>query len=132
MKTYVQRTGNLYNKNGMLIWTGYSGHSTGLNNPDMQSEHGFGPLPCGIYTIGAPFTSEHTGANAMRLIPDPGNKMFGRGDFEIHGDNDKADKSASNGCIVKSPAAVRLMAWNDGDHVLRVVAEENHLNTGAV
>lgn len=125
MWTYTQRTGNLYNKDGDLTWTGYSGHGEGLNNPEKQNIKGVGPLPCGIYAIGTPFNSEHTGPNAMHLIPDPNNEMFGRGDFEIHGDNKNGNHSASNGCIVHSPAADRLAIWNSGDHQLRVIAEES-------
>lgn len=125
MWLYVQSSGNMYDKDGVIAWTGYSGHGEGLNNPDLDHVHGLGPLPRGKYTIGAPFHSPHTGPNAMRLIPDGDNEMHGRGDFECHGDNDKGDKSASNGCIVKSPAAKRLLLWNSGDHRLQVIAERN-------
>ena len=34
------------------------------------------------------------------LKPDSSNNMFGRSNFQIHGDNKKGDGSASHGCII--------------------------------
>lgn len=125
MWTYIQRTGNMYDKDGKLAWTGYAGNGEGLNNPDMENVHQTGPLPRGLYTIGQPYRNQKTGIYTMNLIPDPNNEMFGRADFRIHGDNGKGDRSASEGCIVKSPQADRELIWNSGDRTLKVVAEES-------
>jgi hypothetical protein len=46
MLTYEQKTGNLL-RDGVRLWTGYSGHREGKNNPEMQNVVGVGPLPCG-------------------------------------------------------------------------------------
>lgn len=124
MWTYVQRTGNLYDKNGILAFTCYAGNGEGLNNPEMQNVHGVGPLPCGLYTLGAPYNNPKTGIYTLALIPDPGNTMFDRADFRYHGDNGKGNHSASEGCIVRSPVQDRIKVWNSNDHILKVVAEE--------
>lgn len=127
MWIYVQKTGNLYNGNGLFIASGYAGHGEGVNNPALQNIHQEGPLPCGIYTIGAPYHNPKTGVYTMNLVPDPGNVMFGRSDFRIHGDNGKGNRSASEGCPV-FPHEVRTKVWESGDHTLKVIAEEiNHI-----
>lgn len=128
MWTYVQRTGNMYHE-GKLVFTGYAGgncgkNPEGMNNPDMQDVHCIGPLPCGMYTAAPPYHNPKTGASTMNLWPDATNKMFGRADFRIHGDNPEGNHSASEGCIVKSPAIARLSVWTSNDHRLQVVAEE--------
>lgn len=129
MWSFVQRTGNLYRDNGDLAWTGYAGGNKGaspeaVNNPAMQDVVRTGPLPRGFYTIGEPYHHATLGPCTMNLTPDESNEMFGRAKFRIHGDNIKANHSASEGCIVKSPKANRQMVWDSGDHRLRVVAEE--------
>ena len=132
--TYVQRTGHWYH-NGSLLFTCYAGHGDGLNNPAKQTVVGVGPLPVGTYTIGAPIDSAHVGKYAMPLLPDASNEMHGRSAFFFHGDNPQGGKTASNGCIVKSPRVCREQVWDTGDHVLTVVAEETdvlHHQTQAV
>ena len=66
-----------------------------------QDQHNVGPIPQGIYTIGAPHNPpDHLGPLALPLYPDPGNTMFGRFGFFVHGDNQFANHTASDGCIV--------------------------------
>ena len=80
--------------------TGYAGFKTYANNPDYSDRPGLGPLPAGQYHVGLPQSHPRLGPLAFRLRPFPANQMFGRGDFFIHGDNRKGDRSASNGCII--------------------------------
>lgn len=126
MHIYIQRTGNWYH-NGELFFQAYAGHGEGLNNPAMQNVPSTGPLPVGSYTICTPLDSDHVGKYAMPLQPAAGNNMHGRSAFYLHGDNPLMNRSASNGCIVKSPRIARQKVWESGDHVLHVVAEESDL-----
>lgn len=107
MFTFQQSTGILTDANDFHIGEGYAGHGDGLCTPSMQDVVGVGPLPRGIYRIGQPHDSPHTGKFTMDLEPDPANEMFGRSLFRIHGDNALEDHSASDGCIVM-PLMVRL------------------------
>lgn len=94
---YVQATGKFYG-DGALWGIGYSGNGLGRNEPTMQAVRDVGPLPAGWYTIGE-FSNEK-GPRTIRLEPDPGNEMHGRGGFLIHGDNSQHNQSASHGCII--------------------------------
>jgi hypothetical protein len=99
---YQQSTGTL-SLNTIFVGKGYSGHGIGLNNPSAQSQENVGPLPQGTYTIGPPHNPpDHLGPVALPLIPTPGNMMFGRFGFFMHGDNQFANQTASDGCIVMS------------------------------
>ncbi len=120
----------MYRDDATLAWTGYAGGNKGanpeaVNNPEMENIPRVGPLPRGFYTINEPYAHPVLGPCTMNLTADPTNEMFGRDKFRIHGDNSKANRSASEGCIVKSPRADRQMIWDSGDHRLHVVAEES-------
>jgi hypothetical protein len=122
--TYVQRTGSLLH-NGFLVGSGYAGRYTGKNNPDMQSVHETGPLPCGWYTIGPAYEHPTLGPVTMNLTPDASNEMFGRSEFRMHGDSAQHMGMASKGCIVQSRVVrehVDSLA-KAGDNRLQVVAE---------
>lgn len=114
------------NDDGTIDYTasGYAGHGPGVNNPGMQNVPGIGPLPQGDYTIAA-MRNNRTGSgrvlrNSMRLEPDAGNEMYNRDGFLIHGDNNRHDRSASEGCIILgSDARKRIPESND--NCLRVV-----------
>jgi hypothetical protein len=121
MWIYESSTGRLYKEGGELVATGYAGHGEGLNNPQLQDTHNVGPLPEGFYSIGPAHTSQRTGPVTMNLDPDPGNGMYGREDFRIHGDNPKGDHSASDGCMVFGRAA-RETIDQEPDRRLQVVA----------
>lgn len=119
---YSQSAGML-TRDGEFVGRGYSGNGQGLDNPAMQNVHGVGPLPQGKYTISMPHQDHLVGPVALSLTPDPANEMFGRGDFLIHGDNSKANHSASEGCIIM-PYGVRCEIGNAvamGENVLEVV-----------
>ena len=127
----------MYGDDGSLLFTGYAGgnkgrNPEGRNNPALQNERMIGPLPCGIYSVGDPYDDAKTGSHTMSLTPDPENEMFGRSEFKCHGDNPAQNHSASEGCIVKSPAQVRCLILK-GERRLRVVAEEaDRLSTPAL
>ena len=101
------------------LGSAYSGHGEGRDNVSKEAVKDVGPLPEGYYTIGPPYTDPHKGPLVMRLTPDPGNKMNGRGSFLIHGDNAAGD--ASLGCIVASRPMRQAIA-SSGDTRLRVEA----------
>jgi RHS repeat-associated protein len=125
---YSQSTGQMShvdsNGNSTDVGSGYAGHGEGVNNPAMQDVQHTGPLPQGTYAI-APQQDNTTGSGttlpgSMRLTPDPANEMHGRGGFLIHGDNSRADRSASEGCIIMN-RDVRNHIGDSNDPVLRVV-----------
>jgi hypothetical protein len=102
---YVQKTGAL-SHDGTHVATGYSGNTTGLNNPDEDDSIGIGPVPRGDYTIGPPHRPvDHLGTLALPLYPAATNAMHGRCGFFIHGDNPKMNHTASNGCIILAHTA---------------------------
>lgn len=107
---YNQKTGELFNNKGLLLGTGYSGHGIGKNNPDYESVKNVGPIPKGLYKLGKPFDSDHTGPYSIPLIPDPSNKMFGRSSFLMHGDDKEHPGEASLGCTI-FPRFIRQMAY---------------------
>lgn len=119
--TYVQSTGAL-SHDGEPIGTGYSGNTTGLNNPAAQGQVGVGPIPCGTYKIGPPHDPpDHLGPIALPLVPAASNQMLGRSGFFIHGDNTAMNQTASNGCIILARPLRREIVDSD-DSALVVVA----------
>jgi hypothetical protein len=120
MWTYFQSTGNFVDEDGGTVDIGYSGNGAALNNPEMQDVHDQGPTPRGGYVIGAAEDHPHLGPLAMPLEPLPGNVMFGRSGFFIHGDNALMNHTASAGCIILSRAARQMLAAS-GDRLLHVV-----------
>lgn len=124
MWTYFQRTGGIVSPEGVHVGDGYSGHGPGVNNPAMEAVRGVGPIPEGLYTMGE-IIEEHPdlGAWVIPLVPDPGNQMFGRDDFFIHGDEVEhpGAEDASHGCIVTGRPTRRFMG-GDPDRQLRVTA----------
>jgi hypothetical protein len=118
--TYVQRTGEMFRPNETLAAIGYAGTGPGRNNPDMQDVRMTGPIPRGIYRIGAPENHKRTGPHSIRLTPDPTNEMYGRSAFLIHGDNKEND--ASNGCIIL-PRVTREEISASADKTLYVYSE---------
>jgi hypothetical protein len=117
---YEQPTGRLFNPAGLLISIGYSGAIGYKNNPQYQNVAFKGPIPCGLYTVGAPVDDLQCGAYCLPLTPDPTNEMFGRNEFKMHGDNRAMPGTASEGCIVQ-PLFARQRLWESGDCTLQVV-----------
>lgn len=121
MWKYSQLTGRMYDLDGDLKGVGYSGKGKGKNNPALQEVAFVGPIPCGFYTIGAPFDSAKHGPYCLPLIPDKDNQMFGRSEFLIHGDAFDHPGAASEGCIIQA-RDVREMIHKSGDNRLQVVS----------
>lgn len=121
MWTYHITSGEMLDKNGKRVATGYSGKGKHKNVVADTAVVGEGPLPVGHYTINAPRTSQKTGPYAMDLSPAKENQMFGRSAFQIHGDSVKNPGTASSGCIIM-PRNIRELIWNSGDHELEVKA----------
>lgn len=103
MHTYSQATGE-WHHDGELLGTGYSGFEQGKNNPALQAIHDVGPIPEGLYTIGAPhdLTGGPHGPYVLPLTPDPANIMHGRNGFLLHGDSLEEPGFASRGCIIQT------------------------------
>ncbi|HKT90099.1 MAG TPA: tlde1 domain-containing protein [Candidatus Sulfotelmatobacter sp.] len=122
MWTYRQSTGQLTDPDGTLVATGYSGHGDGKNNPALQDAHDIGPIPQGLYSIGSPtdLTGGPHGPYVLPLTPDPGNEMFGRSGFLMHGDSMGHPGEASLGCII-APRPARVKVAESGDQALQVV-----------
>ena len=98
--TFQQSNGWILRPDGTLEGRGYSGHGNGKNNPNFQQVADVGPIPRGIYRIGDPIEHPLLGGYVIPLKPDPGNQMFERSDFFIHGDSDVHPGEASKGCVV--------------------------------
>jgi hypothetical protein len=118
--TYVQKTGELL-RDGLHIAVGYSGWKNGKNNPEMQNVEEVGPIPVGKYFIGTPHDTLTHGPFVLPLTPDPGNEMFGRSAFLMHGDSVVDPGTGSRGCIIMS-RAVRTEVAESGDKVLQVIS----------
>jgi Protein of unknown function (DUF2778) len=114
---YHQSTGKL-TLNGKEIGSGYSGKGEGKNNPEKETVKRVGPLPRGAYNIGKP--REWKGMpNVFDLTPE-GHDAHGRTQFLIHGDSRRNPGTASEGCIILSPAVRKTIA-ESGIAKLRVV-----------
>ena len=77
---------------------GYAGNGIHRNSPGASHLVGLGPLPAGEYHVGLPHRHPRLGPLAFRLRPHPGNMMFGRSGFYVHGDNGAGN--ASKGCVI--------------------------------
>jgi hypothetical protein len=130
MWIYSQGLGTLYRRafsesNPTVEGQGYSGYSTGVNNPSAQCLEGFGPIPRGEYVINAPKTGPTD--YSLPLVPSLANDMCNppRSSFMIHGDRNqeppRAPDTASRGCIILN-LVVRQKIWESGDNRLLVVA----------
>lgn len=111
----------LLDPSGVQIDRGYSGAgftgAEGRNNWAMENVRGKGPIPRGLWNIGAARRSANVGPVAMDLMP-KGHDAHGRTAFMIHG-NDK-ENNASKGCVILSrPTREKIAASRD--RVLNVV-----------
>ena len=121
MLTYSQSTGDLRDARGVLLGVGYSGHGDGLNNPRAQGAPDVGPIPRGLWSIGAPVDTAEHGPFVLPLTAHAQTDCCGRSGFLVHGDEVQhhGEHLASLGCIVL-PRAVREAIWSSGDHVIEV------------
>lgn len=120
MFTYFQESGELKLDDEHVAF-GYSGSPIGKNRPDMESVHNVGPIPRGMYTIGAPYDTKTHGPFVLPLEPDLDNQMYGRSGFLIHGDSVVHPGTASEGCIILA-RNIREMIANSGVDRLLVKA----------
>jgi len=98
-------------EDGVIDTYGYAGKDYGWNNPFAQDVKNTGPIPEGLYDIGAPdWGTQGLGNPAFRLTPWPGNEMFGRGDFWLHADNPKTLGQSSKGCPIVGLGARKTLA----------------------
>ncbi len=120
---YSQSTGRLTyvdsNGNSAFVGTGYAGYGPGLNNPAMQNVPFIGPLPQGLYTIG-PQQDNGNRSQSMVLTPNPGNQMFDRWGFLIHGPHKDDQHDSSNGCPVFKKS-IRDQIGKSNDKCFQVV-----------
>jgi hypothetical protein len=128
LHTFTIKSGKWVDFTGNLLGIAYSGGECGLvpeavNNPAYMDKQNVGPIPVGIYRIGAPVDTVTHGPYFLPLTPDPSNRMYGRSGFGVHGDSivKPGRESASDGCIVGLQRNVRQAIWDGGDHDLQVV-----------
>ena len=119
MWLYSQTSGNLWNADGEIIATGYSGYGEGKNNPAMQRVVGVGPIPRGDWVVTGVYDSKKIGPYAIKLEPSC-HKALDRTYFRFHGDSASRPGRASRGCLVFSKP-VRRVVFGSGDKLLRVV-----------
>lgn len=128
MHIYVQENGNWYDPDLHLLGPGYAGKGVWRNNPYRQDVHMLGPLPTGVYRIGKPVDhpeeAPELGKYVMKLVPDPGNNMFGRSGFYCHGENPAHFGESSDGCVVMDAVSrVKIGQWvAKGNDKVEVVA----------
>jgi hypothetical protein len=120
--TYRQSTGEISHDQGQSLGVGYSGFGAGKNNPLLEYESNIGPIPRGLYKIGAPedLDGGPHGPYVLPLAPNAANQMFGRFGFLMHSDSISHPGMASRGCIIAA-FAIREQIAASGDHDLEVV-----------
>jgi hypothetical protein len=117
---YAQGSGKLVNPAGSVVGFGYSGRGVGLNNPAEQAVEDVGPIPQGEWTIGRFFDDEGgKGPLVAHVTAAPGTETYGRSGFMIHGDNEAANHTASEGCIIL-PRGLRVMVMASAESALTV------------
>ena len=102
---YVQSTGQLFEMkdvmNVELLTVGYSGRGRWTNEPRSHALVGSGPIPRGKWKVLAARDLPRLGPVCIPLVPASYlTDTFGRSGFYFHGDNSRADRSASSGCII--------------------------------
>jgi len=103
MIKYYQSTGELHLDTGEVL-KGHAGARGYINNPEAQTEQNKGPLPRGFYKMTVHLGDrDNKRAPVIILTPCPGNNMFGRDKFLIHGGRENASK----GCIIINGAHIR-------------------------
>lgn len=127
MWTYLQ-TGTLIGPDDVRH-PAYSGRGEHKNVPKDETLEGLGPIPCGLYHIGDPVDTVRHGDYVLPLTPDPGNVMFGRTSFLIHGDSIIEPGTASKGCVIAS-LATRKLIGESGDHILQVLSGDVAVDPG--
>ena len=96
---WSQSRGSMTTDDGRLIAVGFAGNHDGRNNPDMQSVHDVGPLPQGVYRVGAWGPHAELGQLSAPLTQIAG-ETYGRSGFYIHGPGGADPSQCSKGCVV--------------------------------
>lgn len=96
--------------NRCLIGKGYSGAVGHQNKPQSESLIAKGPIPRGLWRLGSAFKHARLGPVAIPIWPKEERTALGRSGFFIHGDNQRADGTASTGCIILNRAARDFVA----------------------
>jgi hypothetical protein len=118
--TYNQRSGQLRDPQGRLCpGKGYSGAGPYKNLPEAEGLRGAGPIPAGLYKIGA--ATNTRGPLTLPLLP-LGHGAAGRTNLRIHGDSAARPGEASTGCIIL-PRVLREAIRNSKTARLLVVNE---------
>lgn len=128
---YEQPTGLFYladRQDGRtLIGRGYSGKGVGLNEPSLEDRVREGPIPRGLWRVSSSVTHQRLGPVCFPLsygeTPEDHYDPHWRSGFYIHGDNDRANFTASSGCIILPRAARDFIGGlqRQGVRTLRVV-----------
>lgn len=121
--TFQQSTGEIRDAEGAFIAKGWAGNHQGKNNPAMQAEHNIGPLPQGLYSVGAwEEQHAHLGPWVAHLQQIEG-ETFGRDAFYIHGAAVDPSRfgQESKGCIV-IPRTGRMIVKAYAPDQIRVIA----------
>lgn len=118
---YSQSTGQCLDPQGNLYMCGFSGQKAGLNNPMADHIHKIGPIPRGLWKMGAWFQErEPMGQGVISLFAVTGTDTLGRDGFYIHGLNIRDPLGSSEGCIILGDTLARLNMWRSSDHYLEV------------
>ena len=120
MITYNISAGQFYLGN-IPFGKGYSGKGPAQNDPLAEELPNAGPIPEGMWQIGAPQNHPTLGEYVLALTPEKETLTFGRTDFYIHGDNPAHPGQSSDGCIV-ADKETRSRIWQVGDRGLQVIA----------
>jgi len=106
--TFSIAAGLVTGPNG-VAYNAFSGHNDpetgvqGLNNPAACAVKGVGPLPPGLYAVGA-LQANHgsLGPAVMALVRIDLGPSYGRGSFYVHGASAVHPELSSDGCIIMS------------------------------
>lgn len=105
---YSQSTGRLYLADSQdvrtLVGLCYSGKTGHQNKSEDEARVATGPIPRGVWRIGAGYAHKRLGRVAIPLEAADPRTALGRSGFFIHGDNSHANGSASSGCIIAAYA----------------------------
>lgn len=101
--------------NKRYVEEAYSGAQGYINNPLATALPSKGPIPFGLWRIGAPVEHKRLGPVALPL--EPVTYAGKRSAFLIHGDNSLMNRTASKGCIIAA-RAVREWVRDNFDHLI--------------
>ena len=120
--TYSQTSGEMHTPEGELVAKGWAGRGEGKNSTVHESVRSTGPLPRGLYKLGA-WEDYHKGLGPMVVyLHQVEGETFGRDGFFIHGASMDTTLygQESKGCIVIPRAGREKVKALDPSHI-RVV-----------